>query len=547
MRYIYILLLSILGSNFCWSQNTSLYREQFVTGNKLLAKQDYAGALDNFMNAYNVDSSSSNLSYKIGFCLYNIRGKEGDALKYFQKAAKKVSKQCDANSAAEKAAPPLACYYLGVLYQRKYMFAEAINALKLLKTYLTPADADYPANADRIIAQCNNAKMFIMAPTNAKIIAVGDNVNSAYSDFSPLLLQDETIMIFASRRPIGKSDVVMPDGEYHAHIFISNLRKDTTWSVAQMCDTNLNLMTDNKCSSVSLDGQEMLLYGGSDKESGLYVSRMGESHWELPERLGSDINTVGEQSNACLSPDGNTLYFVSDRPGGMGGTDIWRCVKLPNGNWSRALNAGKAINTPYDEETPFMHADGHTFFFSSQGHNSMGGYDIFFSQVLDSGKFSEPFNLGYPINTPDDEIHFSLSLDGKKGYYNSSRIGGKGKQDIYKVIMPHATERPLTVIRGQVLAAPGESLSDDVHIIATDSATNQEVGDFKPIKVSGKFTIIVPPGRTYTLSYLDDDKEFYKEVINVPAEAGYKEIHKALTLSPHPVKGTVNDTTPSPH
>ena len=275
------------------------------------------------------------------------------------------------------------------------------------------------------------------------------------------------------------------------------------------------------------------------------MSYMGDSTWGMPEKLGADINTTGTPSNASLSPDGNTLYFVSERPGGMGGKDIWRCVKLPNGEWSHALNLGKPINTPYNEETPFMYTDGQTFFFSSQGHNSMGGYDIFFSQVLDSGKFSEPFNLGYPINTPFNETHFSLAQDGKTGYFNSNRPGGKGKEDIYKVIMPHPEERPLTVIKGQILPAPGQALSDDVHIVATDSATNQEVGDFKPVKNTGNYTIIVPPGRTYTLSYLDNDSEFYKEIIRVPPRAGYKEIHKALTLPPYNIKGSANDTIKS--
>jgi len=529
-----------------WSQNKSSYPDKFSAGNKLLDKKDYNGALRSFTDAYNADSSKGNINYKMGLCLFYIGGKESDAIKYFEKAVKKVAKQCDVNSSSEEGASPLTYYYLGLLYQKTYRFAEAISSLKSLKLIKAPTDKDYPANVDHIIAQCNSGKMFIMAPSNAKIINLGDSINGAFSDYNPLVLQDESSVVFTSRHPGLNNNTALADGQYHASIYVSYINKDSGWTNAKPYDMSLNFMQDNACSSITPDGQQMIVYCSGDKGGQLYISHMGDEHWEAPEKIGSDVNTIGTQSNACMSPDGATLYFVSDRPGGIGGKDIWRCIKLPNGNWSRALNLGKTVNTAYDEETPFMHADGHTFFFSSQGHNSMGGYDIFFSQVLDSGKFSEPFNLGYPINTPDDEIHFSLSLDGKNGYFNSNRPDGKGKQDIYKVVMPHATERPLTVIRGQVVPAAGESLSDDVHIIATDSATQQEVGDFKPIKSSGRFTIIVPPGRTYTLSYLDDDTEFYKEVINVPPDAGYKEIHKALNLSPHTMKGSASDSTSAP-
>ncbi len=315
------------------------------------------------------------------------------------------------------------------------------------------------------------------------------------------------------------------------------MKPDSSWKTAHICSKTLNAFTGNTSLDLSADGQTLLVLCNTGKHNAIYQSQQGESDWGTPVQAGTDINLTGNQSDACLSPDGATLFFVSDRPGGMGGKDIWRCVKLPNGNWSKALNMGETINSPYDEESPFLHNDGKTFFFSSQGHNSMGGYDIFFSQADDSGKYSEPFNLGYPINTPANELHFSLSADGKKGFMCSDRPGGKGGLDIYSVVMPHVSDIPLTIIRGQVPPPEGGTLSDDVHIVATDNATNEEAGDFKPIKPTGRFTIIVQPGRSYTLSYQDGDKEFYHEVINVPADAGYGRIHKELNLSPHSETG----------
>jgi hypothetical protein len=545
MRYISILILSTLGYSFSFAQNGNSNGEKFAQGNKLLLKKNYSGALICFLDNYGTDSLNNNLNYKIGLCYINLSGKGGMAVKFLENAVKNISKEYDPNNNAEKAAPTLAYYYLGVACQLSYHFAEASTNLKIYKKSLTAADKTQMEEVSHRITQCNTARMFIMAPNNARLINFGDSVNSQYADYNPLVSQDVSTVIFTSRRSSNKNSDALPDGEYHSRIYISNSKPDSTWGLAHLCGPNINSFIDNTACCISADGQAMLLYCNDGKAGALYQTRMGDNDWDVPLKMGSDVNT-GNSTSACISPDGNALYFVSDRPGGMGGKDIWRCVKLPNGAWSKSLNLGEPINSPYNEESPFMHGDGRTFFFSSEGHNSMGGYDIFFSQLLDSGKFSEPFNLGYPINTPDDELHFSLGSDGKNGYLNSNRSGGKGGEDLYRVIMPHASERPLTVIKGQILPSPGESLSDDVHIIATDNASNQEVGDFKPIKATGKFTIIVPPGRTYTLSYQDDDNEFYKEVINVPNDAGYKEIHKELTLSPHPMKGPGSDTTKTP-
>jgi hypothetical protein len=536
MRYIGILFLCVFGYNLTYAQG-GVYAEKFSKGNALFLKKNYSAALPALLEAFNTDSSSANINYKVGACYVELGGKGSGAVKYLLKAVADVSKTYDANSSTMKSAPPRAYYYLGLAYQQSYHFAEAATNFKTYKTFLTEADKAEKEEVGHHITQCNTAKMFIMAPNNARLINLGDSVNSKYSDYSILVSSDGTSAFFTSRRLGDKNNSALPDGEYHANIYTSGGQTDSTWSIAKIYNPSLNTFADNATCSLSPDGQVMILYCNDGKGGALYQTRMGENDWDVPQKMGSDINSGGNQTCACVSPDGNTLYFVSDRAGGYGGKDIWRCVKLPNGNWSRSINLGEPINTQYNEETPFMHGDGRTFFFSSEGHNTMGGYDIFFSQLLDSGRFSEPFNLGYPINTPDNELHFSLGPDGKVGYLNSDRPGGKGAEDLYKVYMPHASERPLTVIKGQILAAPGEELSDDVHIIATDNASQQEVGDFKPIKATGKFTIIVPPGRTYTLSYQDDDKEFYKEVIDVPADAGYKEIHKELTLSPHSVNG----------
>jgi hypothetical protein len=531
MRHIYLVIFSALISSFAIAQDKP-YGSDFSQGNVYFLKKDYSLALKSFSAEYKTDTVSANLNYKIGLCYLHITGSKNLASHYLEKAVKDINVGYDPASNIQKFAPRQAFYYLGMAYHEAMKFGEAINSFKTYRQYITLTAKDSLAELDHRIEECTNARMFIMVPNNARIINLGDSVNSGYSDYNAVVPADESSIIFTSSRPTSNNAQPGPNGEYHSYIYISSRKSDTTWTTAKMFDKALNGMMDNMSAYIAPDGQQMLVYGTNDNGSNIMVSFPGEDgHWEMPKDPGGDINTPAEGTNSCLSSDGNTLYFVSERPDGYGGKDIWRCVKLPNGKWSLAVNLGNVINTPYNEESPYMHVDGRTFFFSSEGHNSIGGYDIFFTQLLENGKWVEPFNLGYPINTPDNEVHFSLSADGKRGYLNSDRPGGKGNQDIYMVYMPQSGEKPLTVIKGQISIENGSSLPDDIHIVATDNVTGLNVGDFKPVKATGSYTIIVPPGKSYTLSYQNDDKEFYSEVIQVPADAGYKEIHKELTLS----------------
>ena len=523
MRHIYLLFFCVLVYAGACAQDKGSYGKDFSQGNSLLLEKKYAQALPCFMRAYKTDSSAANISYKIGRFYFGIPGKRDSALAYFERAQRDASSPHNTN------------YYIGIIYQHQSKFGEAINSFKAFRQFVLAKDS--LAEVDHRIEQCSNARMFVMAPNSARVVNMGDSINNGYSDYNPVVPADENSVIFTSNRPVGNAM-----GDLHSYIYISTRKSDSSWSSARMFDKSLNGMIENESSFITADGQQLFISGNNGKTTSVLTSFPGENSWDVPQDPGGDINNPPHAGSVCVSPDGNTLYFVSERPDGFGGKDIWRCVKLPNGKWSLAVNLGNTINTPYNEETPFMHSDGKTFFFSSEGHTGIGGYDIFFTQLLDNGKWVEPFNLGYPINSPDDDTHFSLSLDGKRAYFSSDRPGGKGGMDIYEIFMPGSGEKPLTVIKGQVLLSGGNALPDAVHIVATDNVSGVIVGDFKPVKTTGDYTIIVPPGKSYTLSYQNDTKEFYNEVIEVPSDAGYKEIRKALTLSPLTWKVTAVDT-----
>ena len=359
--------------------------------------------------------------------------------------------------------------------------------------------------------------------------SAGDSINTPFPEYSPVLSADEKTLIFTSRRPGSTGGDKTIEDQFYEDIYISYRKPDSTWTMPVSISPNINTITHEASVGLTADAQTLLIYkdiNGGD----IYSSSLDGEQWTTPQPLGSNVNTSSWETSACLTPDGNTLYFVSNRKGGLGGRDIWKCVKLPNGKWSLAVNLGAPINTPYDEESPFIHPSGNLLFFSSKGHNTIGGFDIFFSNLGDKG-WEEPLNIGYPINTTEDDIFYVTSPDGRRGYYSSAaRAEGYGEKDIYMISIPTRKEEPLVLIRGYIKAKIGEELPANLEIVATNNESGTIVGTYRPLMRDGSFTIIIPPGSNYTLSYQNDGKEFYSESIEVPAGAAYQEIDKAVTL-----------------
>ncbi|MCB0396678.1 MAG: OmpA family protein, partial [Flavobacteriales bacterium] len=240
-----------------------------------------------------------------------------------------------------------------------------------------------------------------------------------------------------------------------------------------------------------------------------------------------------QESHAVLSADGQMLYFTSNRPGGLGGKDIYRVRMLPNGQWSLAQNLGPTINTEYDEEGPFIHPDGVTLFFSSQGHKSMGGFDVFSSVYnAENNTWSEPENVGYPINTTDDDVFYVTSPDGRRAYYSSAnKKGGVGEKDIYLLSLSNTEEKELAVVKGVVMTRYGEAPPEG-KIILTDLETSEVVGIYKPNSKTGKFLFILPEGGNYDLSFEAEGFMFHSQNLNLPEGTSYKEINTAISLDP---------------
>lgn len=528
------ILLFFFSFYFSFSQNKGDYRENFNQGNLLVLEENYTLALKYFMDAYKQDSSNANINYKIGYCYLNSATEKGKALYYLEKAAKNVGRNYVDMEPREKKAPEMVYYYLGIAFRLEYKFSESNIYLNKFKEIVGSKNKELAADIDKQIETNFNAIELTKDTAIVTILNLGDSINSPFADYSPVITADESIIIFTSRRPGstgGEKDIA---GQYYEDIYYSLKKKDGTWSQPKSIGETINTNGSEANIGLSADGQQMFIY--KDNNGGdIYYSNLDGDKWDYPIALNSNINTKNWETHASITSDGNTLYFVSDRKeGSYGGRDIWRCVKLPNGQWSLPLNLGPTINTPYDEDSPYIHLDGVTMFFSSKGHKNMGGFDIFKTVKDDEGKWSTPENLKAPINTPDDDVFYVQSADGKRGYFSSVRKGGFGEKDIYMINFETTQAEPLTLLKGYLtFDGSKDKIPSDVHISATDVETGLVVQDVKPNSITGKYILILTPGtegRTYAISYEAEGYQPITETIVIPANSSYQEIELELLL-----------------
>lgn len=536
---LFIILFSLIS--FAQNDGESSFAKKFTDGNYHIEYGNYELALPIFLDLLSTDPDNANLNFKVGMCyLKGVKNKKA-AIPYLEKAAQKINRNYDDLNPYEKNAPNYTLLYLGQALHLAYRFDEAIETLEKFKSSINKKHVRYQ-EADRTIAMCNNAKEFIATPNQAFITNLGDYINTEFPEYSPVISIDESTLIFTSRRNTTTGGSQEINGDWFEDIYISTKDENDKWTTARPIGSNINTADHEASIGLSADGQKLFIYKGEEGGS-IWMSELVGEEWSVPTKLGSDINTEHWETHAVISADERFLYFVSNRPGGFGGRDIWMCKKLPNGMWGLAQNLGPKINTPYDEDAPFIHPDGKQIFFSSNGHKSMGGFDIFFADLQEDGTWTDPINLRHPINTTADDIYYVTSADGKRAYLSSFRDGGKGEKDIYIVSLPEAVEKAITVLVGYIKLSDGSSISPDTRITVLNIETG-ELLPFKPNASSGKYVLSLNPGN-YKISYEMNGNEFHTEDIFVPAESSYNIINKELLLDPvtYHVKGK-DDKTP---
>ncbi len=548
-RILSIFLLTVLFLN-AFAQDKKDKGANFSEANKQMDEKQWQTSISSWKNLLQDEPNNANINYKIGYCLLQTANSKPEALQYLEAAAaQKLSKNYDPDDSFGKKAPVTMLFYLGKAQAINLQLDAAITSYQDLqkrvgKKHLMFNDAQHE------IEMCEEAKRQMANPRNYIITNVGPVVNDETNEYSPVLSLDESTLFFTSRRMRpdstneGLSD--LDTGEYKEDVYASYKNEEGVWSAPELLDKTINSDEHDATISVAPDGQVLFVYRDRRGDGQLLESKLIGETWSEPILLGSDINTVSWETHATISSDGNTLYFVSDRAGGIGKRDIYKCVKLPNGDWSRSLNIGTAINTIYDEDSPFLTADGKTLYFASRGHNSMGDFDIYRSKLGEDGEWSTPENMGYPLNTVDTDVFFVPMADGRRAYYSSSKDGGYGLRDIYLVDMPDITDATnLAVLKGFIIAPEGEELPDDLRILVTNQKSG-EVSEYRPRKRDGGYLAILTPCTPYHVEYFKGSEMIKDDDINVPCEAAFTEIEREVYILPLVMEKPKQEPVPVP-
>ncbi len=494
----------------------------------------YSQALEFYLLAQDFNPDNAELNYKIGSC-YLWSTSKLKAIPFLEKA-QKLNMRVD----------PLLHFMLGRAYHLNLQWDKAIAEYnKALKAVNVTDSKEKGEELQNYIAECKNGKELVKKPVNVKIENVGPAINTIYPDYGAVISADESVMIFTSKRNtnIGADKNIDPmTKQFYEDIYISN-KKDGKWEEAQNIGSPINDAKNNATAGISLDGQTLFIYFG-DHGGDIGQTQLKGDKWQEPKLFGGNINTKYQESSASLSYDGKTLYFVSDRPGGLGDRDIYYCIKDASGKWGDPINMGPEINTFYGEEGVFAHPDGKTLYFSSQGWNSMGGYDVFKSTLGANGKWSKPVNMGYPINTPDDDVFFVLSGSGKHGYYASAKGDSYGEKDIYMISFLESAKdsssvkadsvktvtSQTTLLKGIITdAQTGVPLEATIEVV--DNQKDIVIASFNSNSSSGKYLISLPSGKNYGIAVKSTGYLFHSENFDIPAAGSYQEIEKNIALN----------------
>jgi tetratricopeptide (TPR) repeat protein len=474
-----------------------------------------------YKNPKNID-----FKLKLGICCLNLPEKKSRAIEIFEQI-KKDTKSPDAS------------YYLGKAYHINYKFEEAIAQLEEFLGSIKKAkkeDEEIINDAKRTITHCKNGIFIRNNNIRADIKNLGDPINSPDDEYVPSITTDEYMMFFTYRgeKSLGGklNTELQPDpmGQYGEDIWVSYRIKDSAWTPPARLE-GINTKGNDACISVSPDGSQLFIFKSDAKNEGdIYVSRLSGTSYSQPQKLNNNINSDKWEGSCSISADGKELYFASEREGGQGGRDIWMS-RWENGDWGPAVNLGPTINTPYDDDAPFIHPDGITLFFSSKGHTSIGGYDIMYT-IKKDGAWIEPRSMGIPLNTTEDDRYYVINSSGTRGYFSSNRSGsgGKGKHDIYTVTPGILGEKPVLALLKGVVYGNDKPIEAKLKIIRLKD--NTEVFSITSNNTTGKYLISLSPGNIYRIEVTADGFDPVSEDIDIETLKEYLEKEKDFYLYP---------------
>lgn len=484
----------------------------------------FTQALAEYEKAHAFNPDNADLNLKMGLCHLNGRYHHR-SLPYFQ-AAYALDNQI-----------PRIHFLMGMGHQLNAQWDEAIAEYQLHRATLnrTPDPEPLYNSADRRIVECKNGKSLQARPVNGQVSNLGPVVNSEVADYGVLLSSDGTRMEFTSRRSNSTGGKInKATSEYFEDIYTTSLTA-SGWTAPVPISEPVNSVINDASVGLFNDGRTMLIYRDDNGTGDLYESTRNGETWSAPKPLGPAINSPANETSAWPSSDGKQLFFVSDREGGVGGQDIWISRwDATAGTWGEAENPGPVLNTIEDEDGVFLHPDGQTLYFSSKGHACMGGYDVFRSTLVD-GRWSKPENLGWPVNSPDDDLFFVLTANNTTGHFSSVRPNGFGEDDLYRVdFLPEPRPEETAAMgasgkpdgaNGQMITLKGKVMDlkeldgMEATIQIMDLSDGHLVLSITSDPGTGEYLAVVPAGPSYAMHVRANGYLLHSENIDAVGDA----------------------------
>lgn len=494
--YTFFFFLVIISHTFAQVTKTNKWRkterDSFENAFLLYEEKHYTLALPIYEVVNKNHPNEEFIKYMYGKTSLYRSDKHGDALAYLKEAYDKNKKIINIE------------YDLAKAYHFNGKFDEALEMVNkyLAGKKLKPEERD---EAELLKKGIQNASILSSKQTNAKIINIGLPINSPDEEYVPVISADESMMVFTYAGPKSKGGRVNAYGEasaigYFGEDAYLSFKQNDTFMIPKPIE-NLNTTANDAAISLSPDGTRLFVFRDNGDDHGdIYESFLVGEEFTTPVKIKGLVNSFSWDGHCSLSSDGTTMYFSSERPGGFGGKDIYRATFMPDSTWGNIVNLGDSINTKYDEDSPFIHPDGITLFYSSKGPKSSGGYDIFMSSLEMDSTFKVVENLGYPINTPDDDIYFVVAANGQRGYYSSGKPGGQGLKDIYLV----NTEFPSHKLKAYLVKGKASSEGKPVEASFKIEVVNKNNAVFKTAKtnlMTGNHLTTLPAGNVYKMTF----------------------------------------------
>jgi len=507
----------------------------------------YSQAVFYYQKAQSFNPNNAELNYKIGSCMLFTHNKE-NAFSYLKKAA-----------SLSNDFPNDFLFYKGMCLQLDGEFGNAIEQFELFRNSAKKKELElFEMLAKKYIKECNSS-VDVLSQTH-RIWVDNLSLNTEYDDWSPCLSADGDLLLFTSNRPNENSANNI--GSYDQDIYYSNKKSRKFKSIFSLSE--LNSSSDDVSGGLSYDGQRLLIFKEEDGNTDVYESELNGKYWgEANRKMGKKSrggNTDKNETFASFDPPDIKVYYITDG-GHSGNKNIYfsGVMNRERNIWGKGQSAG-VVNTKFQEGSVYIHPDGKTMYFSSKGHNTLGGYDIFVSYVDDLGHWGKPINLGYPINTPYDDLFYSATASGRYAFIASNRAGGKGGLDIYKVTYWGADkpmtadfedqlmasiaspvsdnsvaepitveEKSLTVFKGKILdAITKNSIAANIEI--TINSTGEVYTTLKSNSSTGKFLLSLPAGKNYGISVAAEGYLFHSENFNLPKGDGFNLVNKDIEL-----------------